>query len=459
MSIQTTQNKHALGKIRAWKSPVDLSTNVEVTFYLRQNQSEGAGQNIMQHPVKRQYIQGKEFNKSFTTDSPGMESLNAFLKEYNIKISEENSTEQIVIASGNIEEFTSAFKVAFSMYQTPEGQEYLSYQGVLAIPVDLQPYIISISGLEKGLIKGMRSPVVPELVHHDVDKGYSPQDIADFYNFPSNDADADADGECIGLVELGGNYKMSDIKQYCELFGLSVPEIVEVGTKPTVPASSQMVDDLEVSLDIQMVAGLAPKAKIVIYYASSIPDAMHLAIHDTANNPSVLSVSWAVSESDSSVADRELIDQLCYQASLKGITVVAASGDHGAYNGKSFPNVMLPASNPFVLGCGGTTLYISKDYEQVWNSGTGLGSGGGYSAIYPIPEYQQNAIDGYKKSFPYGNNGRGVPDISANSSPETAYTIVMNGKVMSIGAGTSASTPVWASLITILNKSLGYRLG
>ena len=148
MSIQTTQNKHASGKIRAWKSPVDLSTNVEVTFYLRQNQSEGAGQNIMQHPVKRQYIQGKEFNKSFTTDSPGMESLNAFLKEYNIKISEENSTEQIVIASGNIEEFTSAFKVAFSMYQTPEGQEYLSYQGVLAIPVDLQPYIISISGLK-----------------------------------------------------------------------------------------------------------------------------------------------------------------------------------------------------------------------------------------------------------------------------------------------------------------------
>ena len=324
------------------------------------------------------------------------------------------------------------------------------------IPTDLQLYILTISGLDKGLIKGVRSPVSKEVTHHEVTKGYSPQDVSKYYNFPSNDAT----GECIGLIELGGDYQMSDIKQYCKEFNVPVPEIIEVGTKPTVATSSQIIDNLEVTLDIQMIAGLATKATIIIYYASSIPEAIHLALYDTVNSPSVLSCSWAVSESDSSIADREFMDQMCYQAALQGVTIIAASGDYGAYNSKSYLNVMSPASNPFVLGCGGTLLYISKNYEQVWNSGNGNASGGGYSAIYPLPDYQRAAVENYQKTvFPYNTGGRGIPDISANSSPDTAYTIVLNGQLLSIGAGTSASTPVWASLILLLNKNLGYRLG
>jgi len=453
MSIQ---NKLKSAYSRVWKSTADLSDTVEVTFYLKHTQEETASKNILQHPAKRQYIQGNQFQKAFATDSAGIEILKVFLGQYDLKILKENNAAQTVSVSGTVSEFSAAFKVVFSIYETPEGQEHLNYEGVLDIPSDLQPYILTITGLDKGLTKGLRSPVTHELVHHDTATGYSPQDIAKFYNYPSNDAE----GECIGLVELGGNYKMSDIKQYCKEFNLPVPEIIEVGIKPAVPPSAQMIDNLEVSIDLQMVAGLAPNAKIVIYYAASIPEAIHLAIHDTKNHPSVLSCSWAVSESASSVADRELMDQLCYQATLQGMTIVAASGDHGAYNSQSYLNVMLPASNPFVLGCGGTALYISKDYEQVWNSSGGLASGGGFSVLYPVPSYQQNAVNHYKSTyFSGGSVGRGVPDISANSSPNTAYSIVWNGKLLGMGAGTSASTPVWASLILLLNKSLGYKLG
>lgn len=453
MSIQ---NKHVSMHTSTFKKNALFNDDVEVTFYLRHFQEKEASKNIMQHPVKRQYVQGKQFQKVFATDSAGMDILKAFLEEFGIEVLKENKPEQTLSASGNVAQFDRAFKVAFSIFETPKGQEHLSYEGNLDIPANLEPYLLTIKGLDKDLIKGLRSPVKEEVTHHETSTGYSPQQISEFYNFPSNDAK----GECIGLVELGGDFKMSDIKQYCKEFNLPVPEIVEMGIKPKVVASAQSVDNLEVSLDIQMVAGLAQNAKIVIYYASSIPEAIHLAIHDTKHNPSVLSCSWAISESDVSIAEKEQLNQLCYQAALQGMTIIAASGDHGAYNSKSYPNVMLPASNPFVLGCGGTGLYISKNYEQVWDYPKGYGSGGGYSTIYPIPAYQQNTVQQYKSHiYAYGNAGRGVPDVAANSSPTTGYTIVINGKMSGMGAGTSASTPVWASLILTLNKNLGYRLG
>ncbi len=452
----TIQNKLLSAKPRVWKSAADLSAQVEITFYLKQTQTNEASKDIMLHPAKRQYLRGTDFEKAFDTKNEGFEILKAFLVQYDLKIVNENKVAQAVSVSGSVEQYSKAFKVVFSMFVTPEGNEHLNYNGVLDIPANLQPYILTISGLDKGLIKGVRSPINKEVTYHETNKGYSPQDISNFYKFPGNDAE----GECIGLVELGGDYSMSDIEQYCKEFNLPVPEIIEVGTKPVPAASALSLDNLEVTLDIQMVAGLATKAKIVIYYASSIPEAIHLALYDTANNPSVISCSWAVSENDSSAADIEFMSQMCYQATLQGVSIIAASGDYGAYNSKSYLNVMLPASNPFVLGCGGTLSYISKGYQQVWNSGNGTASGGGYSAIYSLPDYQRAAVEYYQNNFfPYNTGGRGIPDVSANSSPDTAYSIVMKGQLLSIGAGTSASTPVWASLILLLNKNLGYRLG
>ena len=456
MLTPTIQDKHTNGRPRVWKGLADLNSNIEITFHLRHKHVKDYSEMTFQHPAQRQYLKHDDFKQAFEIDTQGVDLLKTFLANYELSITKAVPEESQVVVSGSLEALQKAFQVLFSIYASSDGQLHLGYEGQLHLPENLAPHIISISGLDKGLNRGSKSPVSPQEIHENAHKGYSPKDIEAAYNFPENDAE----GECIGLIELGGDYKASDLKAYCKQFDIPVPEVVEVGTKPKVPANSQQLDNLEVSLDLQLAAGLAPKSKIVLYYASSIPDAIQLALNDAENQPSVLSVSWAISESDMAVADRERLDQLCYQAALKGITIVAASGDYGAYNNKSYLNVMLPAANPWVLGCGGTASYWSVDYQRVWNSGQGSGSGGGYSAIYPVPGFQQQAISQYKRYvFPYGNTGRGVPDVAANSAPDTPYSIVMNGKMLGIGSGTSASTPVWAALIARLNKKLGYRLG
>jgi len=59
--------------------------------------------------------------------------------------------------------------------------------------------------------------------------------------------------------------------------------------------------DGEVMLDIEVVGSIAPGARIAVYFAPNTDagflDAITTAIHDTTNDPSVLSISWGGAES------------------------------------------------------------------------------------------------------------------------------------------------------------------
>ena len=146
-------------------------------------------------------------------------------------------------------------------------------------------------------------------------------------------------------------------------------------------------------------------------------------------------------------------------AATVGVTICAASGDglatDGAADGKA--HVDYPASNPFVLGCGGTRIDAAGGAitaETVWKSNGG-GTGGGVSAVFPLPAYQVGA------RVPTGKvikAARGVPDVSADADPDSGYRVIIGGKTGIIG-GTSAASPLWAGLVAGCNARRGSPLG
>ncbi len=131
------------------------------------------------------------------------------------------------------------------------------------------------------------------------------------------------------------------------------------------------------------------------------------------------------------------------------MTVFAASGDNDSADGGPTPaNVDLPASAPFVIGCGGT-MKPRSGQETVWNNDpgnpNGEGTGGGYSTIFtPMPLWQAGA--------PHGP-GRLVPDVAANADPNTGYTIIVHGRTLAFG-GTSAVAPLYAGLFAAFGRKL-----
>jgi kumamolisin len=212
------------------------------------------------------------------------------------------------------------------------------------------------------------------------------------------------------------------------------------------------------------VAGsVAPGARIVVYFTPNtdqgFQDAISTAIHDSTNNPSVISISWGGPESTWAQTAINSMDSTCQSAAALGVTITVASGDNGSSDGQAGNNVDFPASSPHVLGCGGTALTAKNGQRQsevVWNdqpSGGGA-SGGGVSAVFALPAWQQNA--GVPAAS--GAGGRGVPDVAGDASPETGYQVLVDGKSEEIG-GTSAVAPLWAGLIAILNQRLGANVG
>ena len=224
--------------------------------------------------------------------------------------------------------------------------------------------------------------------------------------------------------------------------------------------------DKEVSLDLQVVAGVAPQAKIVIYFTegneSGYADGVAKAVHDAVNNPSVIVFTWGEIPEDFWPNPARLAMDANLAVRIRiGVTVVAATGDELATERRDGVHVDYPASSPYVLACGGTQLTLNATGdaivdEVVWNAGA-HGTGGGISDLYPVPAFQK--LTALPPSLRDGGARRGIPDVAAAASETNGYRIVVDGEETVTG-GTSAAAPLWVGFIVALNaqrrQTVGY---
>jgi len=404
-------------------------------------------------PHKRKYLDHSELTDVLGISEDDYDIVKAFVEKFGIKIKSVNKLERIVKINGKVGQLEKAFHTKIGLMEGPGGSTYRSFISALSIPQDLHQVILSVSDLtylfryEKRKVHAAQEEGRDEEV-----VGHNTEEIAEVYNLPTK---FKGKGQCLGFVELGGTFAKKDIAKYCKIRGIKQPKIIEVG-QPHFGSTTE-VNNGEVTLDLQIAASLVPEAKFVIYYGRSVVEAMSSAVADKVNKPDVISISWAAPESEYTSSDVEALNHVFLEAAFLGISVVAASGDYGAIARKG-PCVTIPSCHPLVLACGGTSIFKSSDrvIEKVWDDiQKHQGSGGGYSKIYPPPYYQIDQVARYPF---YKENGRATPDIAGVADPRTGYKIVFNGEEKIVG-GTSASTPLWASLLIQMNEGLGYRLG
>ena len=300
-----------------------------------------------------------------------------------------------------------------------------------------------------------------------VSLSYTPLQVASLYNYPAGDGS----GECIALIELGGGYKPADLKNYWSQLKLTeTPSVsaVSVDHGKNHPTGDPNGPDGEVMLDIEVAGSIAPGAKIVAYFAENTDagflNAITTAVHDSTNNPSVVSISWGGPESSWTQQAMTSMDEAFQSAAAMGVTICVAAGDDGSTDGVTDKqnHVDFPASSPNVLACGGTQLVASGTTitsETVWNqlANNEGATGGGISDVFPLPSWQTGA--GVPPSANTNQNvGRGVPDVSGDADPTTGYSTFVDGNPDVIG-GTSAVAPLWAGLIAIINQSIGKPVG
>lgn len=379
-------------------------------------------------------------------------AVTAFAAEHGMRVVSAEPERRLVRVAGSAGQFAAAFGVTLGVYDAGEG-EFRSYSGALSVPSNLAASIESVLGLDN-------RPVARPYVHHEAAPGgvsFRPNKLAELYHFPEN-----LTGwlRCTGIIELGGGYRQSDIDAAFSAMGLHPPTVITVSVDGGTNNPGKDDDaDTEVALDIQVAGGVAPRARLAVYFAPNstqgFVDAVTHATQDQFNTPSAISISWGEAEKLAGPAYMDSMTNALADAAALGISVFAAAGDHfasdGVWDGRAHVN--FPASSPWAIGCGGTAIETSGTRitrEVVWTDGNALGTGGGISDYYPVPSFQ-----GGTKLPPSVNDGgyrRGVPDVAGVAS--FIHQIVVNGEDKYV-AGTSAVAPLWAGLTARLNELAG----
>ncbi len=459
---QPPANAHQVGAMNP-------DENIEISVYLR----DPAGSTQGQQPAQRQ--SRAEYNSMHQAAPDDIAKVEAFAQQQHLTVVETDPVTRKIVLAGPASAMMNAFKTQLHQYEY-EGGTFRGRSGHLHIPTGLDQIVVGVFGLDDRpqAQPHFRTIAAVHAVHRISPftrasaqaTSYTPPQVAQIYGFPT---DLDGSNECIALIELGGGYKDQDLATYFQQLNIPTPTVVSVGVDGASnnPAGDPNSADGEVVLDIEIAGSVAPKARIAVYFAPNTDrgfvDAITQAIHDTSNNPSVISISWGGPESGWTAQTIQTMDQAFQNAATLGITVCCAAGDNGSSDGvdDQQAHVDFPASSPNVLGCGGTQLEATQNQitsEVVWNetsSGHGA-TGGGISDAFGLPTWQANA------QVPVSVNdkhvGRGVPDVAGDADPETGYQIYVDGQNMTIG-GTSAVAPLWAGLIALLNQKRGRSIG
>ena len=155
----------------------------------------------------------------------------------------------------------------------------------------------------------------------------------------------------------------------------------------------------------------------------------------------VASISWSLGEQYFTKTEVAELHAILLEAAAHHVTVIGSSGDAGwfptprGWDGQ-IKEVSLPASDPLVLGVGGTILtanpktgaYIS---ETAWPD-----SGGGFSHLYVRPA-DQDGVAGISEA-------RGVPDVAGDAAEAGGMALVFteDGRAsLHSPPGTSNSAP------------------
>jgi kumamolisin len=393
-------------------------------------------------PLRRSYADRQGLERQTDADPADVEVLRAYCQSHGIETTQTH-WRSITIA-GPIERLVAAFGATVAIFEDDAGQRFRHRSGALQVPPEIVAIVQGIFGLHQW----PRSRKLEALQRHATP--LTAREVATRYQFP----EGDGTGQTIGVLALNGAFSPDDFDRCMKAPQLSPAQpIVKPVDRLVLAHKRSTVHDLEVALDVQIIASLAPGSRIVVYNAPNdergFLDAVRTALFDAELAPSVLSISYGWPERAWTPAALTIMDELFAAAALLGVSVFCSSGDNGAeLDDQGHPHVLAPASSPFATACGATVI-ASDAGEEAWSQ-----TGGGFSERFDVPTWQGAA---QPVAMRYGvRDRRGVPDVAAQQSP--GYYVVMSGTELAMG-GTSAVAPLWSALTARINQRLGIASG
>ncbi|MCQ0029950.1 peptidase S53 [Burkholderia glumae] len=411
-----------------------------------------------------------------------------------------------VTADGTAGTVKQGFNTTLEQFTTGTGRRVFANAEDAQVPSALGNVVDTVLGLQNVVVAHTFHHVLPvgeaapaRAAAAGTATGHNPVQFSSIYDAGSTPTAANT---TVGIITYGNQAQtVSDLNTFASRNGLAPvsSSIVNTGGSGRTYSSG----DIEWQLDSQSIVGAAGGAvqQVIFYNApddaqtnqallDDISNAFNRAVTDNKAKVINVSLGWCESDADGT-SIRAADDNIFKQAVAQGQTFSVSSGDEGAYECSTsrvsgvggVPNtthysVSAPASSPYVIAVGGTTLYTSGNKwanETVWNEGLrAIGyydsegdydstkrlwaTGGGYSTVEAAPSWQSASVTG-------SSSARALPDIAFDAASSTGAILYYNGSTTDSDGnpnqvgGTSLASPIFVGIWARLQSANGNALG
>jgi hypothetical protein len=394
------------------------------------------------------YLAPEPFTERFGPTEQDYQTVIAFAKRNGLTVTATHANRVLLDVSGAVPDIERAFGVTLRTYRHPT--ENRTFHAPDVEPsVESGVPILDVSGLDDYALPHPQSLRVMPMANPTnavPNAGSGPGGTYrgnDFRAAYLPGVTLDGTGQTVGLLEFDGYYP-NDIAAYTSASGLTNVPLQNVLLDGFSGAAGS--DNIEVALDIEVAIAMAPAlTKIVVFEAPNNTAYFNDILNAMAASNSIkqFGCSWSYSGTPNAT-----MDQIFQQMGAQGQSFFDAAGDSDAYTGSTG----VPNDNPNITIVGGTTLSTTGPggswvSETVWNSGGGVGSGGGISTYYSIPSWQTNIIMTTNQG---STTMRNIPDVALIA--DQVWVVHDNGVSSGYVTGTSIASPLWAALVALANQ-------
>jgi len=438
----------------------------------------------------RKWLTAEEFTQRFGVTPQEFEKISGWLRREGFQVTGGSPAAGTIQFTGSVLTITRVFSTRISRLSA-DGSKFGNI---------IEPQVPSEYGSLISNITGLNNMFAPKLPPRP-QPHFSPTDNvivgnqgpnlgpSDFYAFYNETALMNAGITGSGCIAILGfsDFITAPIAAFNQQFGLlddsnAIVKVLADGTNPGVNNF-----EVETDLDLEWSHAVAPGAAIKYFLENSVSDppgvdSLHAAVADNSCAVISSSISFCAGTSTPSSVYTVTINNIVQQAQAQGQTILFASGDQGAAGEvlgpfgcevSTSPHVDEFASNPLITSVGGTSFDTSafdaagnitshSATERVWDdpndlaAAVGGATGGGVSAIFPKPAFQNGVTP--------NDGGRDQPDVALVASPYFPGSLFYEdngsgGGVLQVIGGTSIATPMWAGIVDLLVQKTGSRLG
>ena len=385
-----------------------------------------------------QWLTPAEFISRFSPSESAVATATSFATAHGLTVDSVSTNRTAVKVTGTTAQVNAAFGVVEHSL-TLAGQTFLGPDRTASLPASLASISKAVLGLTT--FNANKNPITTRAAAPYQTYGiasYGPKDFWQIYNAP---AATTGTGQRVGVITNGDLTQVGkDLATFEQRNGLPT---VPLRIDQSGPTSTDVSGQDEYDLDTQYSTGFAPDvSEVVAFNSAALGDIGPLNQFAGQSLVRTASASYGGCELiDALVGEVSADDQAFLQMQAQGQSMFVSTGDEGSScsvlvntgTPAGVPSVEYPASSPYVVAVGGTSLTgqsTQPTREIAW-----LGGGGGYSSVETAQPWQTDiaaSVTGL----------RVLPDVSLDADSNSGYNVIVSGTETPIG-GTSASAPAW----------------